>query len=147
MSECAIVTRGLSRSFDSALAVDRLDLEVPTGSVFGFIGRNGAGKTTTIRMLLDLLRPDAGSIEVLGMDPRQASVEIKRRVGYVSETPQLYRWMRVGELVRFTSRYYETWYLFPGCRTGVSPPSTPRASRYSQRLRGTTAPRHVGRSA
>jgi ABC-2 type transport system ATP-binding protein len=82
---------------------------VPRGSVFGFIGRNGAGKTTTIRMLLDLLRPDAGSAEVLGMDPRQHAVEIKRRVGYVPELPGLYGWMRVHELLRFTGRYYPTW--------------------------------------
>ena len=109
MRDCAITIRDLSRSFGSTVAVDRLDLEVPTGSVFGFIGRNGAGKTTTIRMLLDLLRPDSGSIEVLGMEPRERGVEIKRRVGYLPESPQLYGWMRVGELVRFTSRYYDTW--------------------------------------
>ncbi|MEW6750102.1 MAG: ABC transporter ATP-binding protein [Candidatus Latescibacterota bacterium] len=109
MSDWAIRTRDLCRSFGSTVAVDHLDLEVPRGSVFGFIGRNGAGKTTTIRMLLDLLRPDAGSVEVLGMDPRRQAVQIKRRVGYVPETPQLYGWMRVGEMTRFTGRYYRTW--------------------------------------
>jgi len=109
MTDCAIRTQNLCRSFGSTLAVDDLDLEVPRGSVFGFIGRNGAGKTTTIRMLLDLLRPDSGRAEVLGLDPRERAVEIKRRVGYVSETPTLYGWMTVRELVRFTGQYYDTW--------------------------------------
>ena len=107
--ECAIRTTDLRRRFGNTPAVDGLDLAVPRGSVFGLLGRNGAGKTTTIRMLLNLLQPDSGDLEVLGLDPRRHSVNIRRRVGYVAEVPQLYGWMRVAELVHFTSRFYPDW--------------------------------------
>lgn len=78
-----IVTRALTKRFGDALALDALDLVVQPGEVFGFLGPNGAGKTTTIRLLLDLLRPSAGSATVLGLDPRRDAVELRRRVGYL----------------------------------------------------------------
>jgi len=106
MTDIVIRTKQLTRQFGKTLAVNRLDLDVPRGSVFGFIGRNGAGKTTTIRMLLNLLPMTSGFASVLGLDPRKQSVEIKRRVGYVPEQHHFYRWMRVEEAVRFTSSFY-----------------------------------------
>ncbi len=109
MAETVIETRKLTRRFGKVLAVDSLDIEVPKGSVFGFIGRNGAGKTTTIRMLLDLLPMSSGYAWVLGFDPRKRSIEIKKRVGYVPEEHHLYKWMTVAEHVRFTSSFYDTW--------------------------------------
>ncbi len=81
--EPAIVTRGLEKRFGDAVALDGLDLAVPCGEVFGFLGPNGAGKTTTIRLLLDHLRPTAGSMAVLGLDPRRDGVALRRRVGYL----------------------------------------------------------------
>ena len=77
----AIETHGLTKSFRDLVAVDRLDLTVDRGEVFGFLGPNGAGKTTTIRMLLDFLRPTAGSLSVLGEDVRKPS--LRRRIGYL----------------------------------------------------------------
>lgn len=79
----AIITRGLTKSYGETLALVDLDLEVHTGEVFGFLGPNGAGKTTTIRLLLDIIRPDSGSANVLGLDPRADGVEMRRRIGYL----------------------------------------------------------------
>lgn len=79
----AIATRGLSKRYGDTLALDGLDLDVHRGEVFGFLGPNGAGKTTTIRLLLDVLRPTAGSAHVLGLDPRTDGVELRKRVGYL----------------------------------------------------------------
>ena len=109
MTDCAILTRGLTRRFGKKNAVVGLDMEVPTGSVFGFLGRNGAGKTTTIRMLVDMLAPTEGEMQVLGLDPQRQGVELRQRIGYVPENPIMYGWMKIGELVRFTGSFYPTW--------------------------------------
>ena len=79
----AIVTQGLTKRFGAVTALSALDLEVAPGEVMGFLGPNGAGKTTTIRLLVDLLRPTAGSVHVLGRDPRQEAVAVRRRIGYL----------------------------------------------------------------
>ena len=84
----AIRTVGLCRSFGALRAVEALDLEVPTGQVTAFLGPNGAGKTTTIRLLLGLLRPDAGRVELFGRPPTDRSVF--SRVGALIEMPSLY---------------------------------------------------------
>jgi beta-exotoxin I transport system ATP-binding protein len=79
---------GLTKYFGPVIGVEALSLDVPAGSVFGFLGANGAGKTTTIRLLLDLLRPTSGSASVLGFDCRRESLDVRRRVGYLpSEMP------------------------------------------------------------
>jgi ABC-2 type transport system ATP-binding protein len=74
---------GLVKDYGRVHAVRGIDLEVRRGEVFGFLGPNGAGKSTTIRCVLDLLRPTAGVIEVLGLDPRRDGVEVRQRVAYV----------------------------------------------------------------
>ncbi|MGB0098056.1 MAG: ABC transporter ATP-binding protein [Solirubrobacteraceae bacterium] len=79
----AIETHGLAKSFGATLAVDRLELRVEPGQVFGFLGPNGAGKTTTIRLLLALHRPTAGSARVFGLDAFRDSVAIHARCGYL----------------------------------------------------------------
>ncbi len=79
----AVETHGLTKSFGAARAVDRLDLCVAAGQVFGFLGPNGAGKTTTIRLLLALHRPSAGSARVFGLDSSRDSVAIHARCGYL----------------------------------------------------------------
>ena len=78
-----IQTHGLTKRYGDTLALDNLDLEVHAGEVFGFLGPNGAGKTTTIRLLLDVLRPSEGSATVLGLDPRQDGLELRKRIGYL----------------------------------------------------------------
>ena len=79
----AIRTEALTLTYGHSRGIDALDLDVPTGEVFGFLGPNGAGKTTTIRVLLDLLRPDSGRALVLGLDSVTESLAVRRRVGYL----------------------------------------------------------------
>ena len=109
MSEAVIQTEDFTRRYGRTVAVDGLNLTVERGQIFGFLGRNGAGKTTTIKTLIGLLRPTSGSVRVLGLDPVKDGIELKKRIGYVPETPQLYPWMRVREMVRFTSQFYDNW--------------------------------------
>src|SRR5215470_13902017 len=85
MSDYAIETHGLRKSFGDLHAVDGIDLAVPRGSFYGFLGPNGAGKSTTIKCLTGLLRPSAGSFRILGLDPVLDAVAIRRRIGVVPE--------------------------------------------------------------
>jgi ABC-2 type transport system ATP-binding protein len=110
MSEPSIIyTNGLTRYFGAKPAVYELNLEVPRGSVFAFLGRNGSGKSTTIRMLLGLLAPTRGNATVLGCDSASLSPEIRARIGYLTEEHQLYGWMTVRESGEFQSRFYPRW--------------------------------------
>jgi ABC-2 type transport system ATP-binding protein len=79
----AISIRGLSKDYGSGRGLFELDLEIQRGEVFGFLGPNGAGKSTTMRLLMDLIKPSAGSASVLGLDTRADSLEIRRRVGFL----------------------------------------------------------------
>ncbi len=94
----AIVLRGVRKTFGSKVAVRDLDLVVPRGSLYGFIGPNGAGKTTTIRMVMSILFPDSGEIEVLG---HASALDAKDRIGYLPEERGVYRKMKVGAFLRY----------------------------------------------
>ena len=83
----AIRLEAVTKRFSGHVAVDRLDLEVPAGRVYGLLGPNGSGKTTTIRMIMGILRPDEGQVSLLGSDPDAA----RRRVGYLPEERGLYK--------------------------------------------------------
>src|SRR5690348_7077797 len=111
MSECAISTENLSKSFGAQVAVSQLNLKIQPGAVYGFLGRNGAGKTTTIRMLLGLMRPTKGSVRVLGLDPgREADLmRILERVAFVPQRKQLYPWATPQELVRMNQAFFPRW--------------------------------------
>jgi ABC-2 type transport system ATP-binding protein len=85
-----IATAGLSKDYGSGRGLFGLDLEVRAGEVFGFLGPNGAGKSTTMRLLLDLIKPTSGSARVLGLDTAGASLEIRRRVGFLPGDLALY---------------------------------------------------------
>lgn len=105
-AELAIETRGLTRRFGSFTAVDKLDLGVRRGEVYGFLGPNGSGKSTTIRMLCGLLLPSAGDIRVLGLDiPREAEA-LKRRIGYMTQKFSLYGDLTVAENLGFVASVY-----------------------------------------
>jgi ABC-2 type transport system ATP-binding protein len=106
-----IQTAELRKSYGSVQALRGLDLQVPRGSIFGFLGRNGAGKTTTIKVLLGMARPTSGQAHVAGMpvtDPH-ASVEIRRRTAFVGEEKDLYGYMTVEEMIRFTAAFFPGW--------------------------------------
>jgi ABC-2 type transport system ATP-binding protein len=97
-AENAISVNGISKSYGSHIAVDNLTFEVRRGEIFSMLGPNGAGKTTTIRMILDILKPDAGTIEVLGGPFTEA---IKEHIGYLPEERGLYRGVRLVELLTY----------------------------------------------
>jgi ABC-2 type transport system ATP-binding protein len=109
--DLAIETRNLVRRYGNAEALRGLNLQVARNRVTGFLGRNGAGKSTTIRTLLGMTRPDSGTGTVLGhaIDNAEESVEIRRRVAYVGEDKELYGYMTVEELIRFTASFYPDW--------------------------------------
>ena len=98
MSVPAIDIRRVSKLFDSHRAVDDLSLTVPEGAIYGFIGPNGSGKTTTLRMILNIIAPDSGSIEVLG---HPASGATRDAIGYLPEERGLYKKMQVRRLLRY----------------------------------------------
>jgi len=97
----AIETRGLVKSYGPVQALRGLDLAVRQGEILGFLGPNGAGKTTTIRCLLDLIRPQGGTVRVLGMDPHERSKDVRRQVGYVPGELNLPPNMVVMDLLRY----------------------------------------------
>src|SRR5690554_3108488 len=102
--EVRIRTESLTKRYDDRAVVDNLDLEIAAGEVFGLLGPNGAGKTTTILMLLGLVEPTEGSIEVLGMDPRRHPLEVKRHVGFLPDAVGFYDTMTGRQNLRFTAR-------------------------------------------
>jgi ABC-2 type transport system ATP-binding protein len=111
----AIRIDNLTKRFRDQTAVEGLSLEVPEGAVYGLLGENGAGKTTTLQTLLGLLAPDAGRVEVLGLDPTRHGLAIRRKVGYVPEAPALYDWMTVSEIGWFAAGFH------PDATTGTAP--------------------------
>jgi ABC-2 type transport system ATP-binding protein len=108
MSDLAIETNSLHKRFGELHAVDGLDLRVPRGAVYGFLGRNGAGKTTTIRMLAGLAHASSGEMRVLDLDPRVDSVSILERTGVVIDKMVLPS-MTGNDLARFNRGFYPRW--------------------------------------
>lgn len=110
MSEPVIEARRLTKTFgEGACAVDRLDLAVPRGAVYGLLGRNGAGKTTLIRLLMGLLRPTEGETRILGEPLTAAARQVRARVAYVCQSQKLHEWMTLEELGRYLSHFYPRW--------------------------------------
>src|SRR5262249_13735979 len=107
----AVETADLCKAYGAIEAVRGLSLQVPAGSICGFLGRNGAGKTTTIKLLLGMARPTSGVARVFGLpaaDP-QSSVAIRRRTGFVSDDKDLYDYMTVAQMIRFTAPFFPQW--------------------------------------
>jgi ABC-2 type transport system ATP-binding protein len=100
----AVEIRGLTKTFGSVTALDGLDLTVPTGQVSGFLGPNGAGKSTTLRVLLGLLRADAGTVRLLGGDPWADAVALHRRLAYVPGDVVLWPTLTGGEAIDLLGR-------------------------------------------
>lgn len=98
--------RGLSRRFNSHLAVDALDLDVRRGEILGLLGPNGAGKTTTMQMLTGNLAPSAGEIRICSIDLLENPTRAKASIGYLPETPPLYRELTVGEFLHLAARLH-----------------------------------------
>ena len=109
MSESAIKIHQIHKKFGTNVVLDDVSLEIPRGQMLALLGRNGAGKTTLIRMLLGLLKPDSGAMQVDGSDPTRDAIELRRRVGYLAEDQTMYGWMTPMELCHFLIPFYPSW--------------------------------------
>jgi ABC-2 type transport system ATP-binding protein len=105
----AIDIRGLHYRAGRSFEIPNLDLRVPAGAIYGFLGPNGSGKTTTIRLVLGLLRPRGGDVRVLDRPMPQDAPHVLARVGYVPEQPHLDPTLTVREAIRFQAAFYPTW--------------------------------------
>jgi len=108
MNAPVIEITGLTRSFGQIEAVHGLNLTVTPGCCYGFFGRNGAGKTTTIKCLLNLLRPQAGTVRVFGRDPQRDETEVKARIGYAPDSVAFYPWMTVRDTLNYFASFRQT---------------------------------------
>jgi ABC-2 type transport system ATP-binding protein len=104
-----IHTERLTKYYGTKCVVNRLNLHIERGQVYGFLGRNGAGKSTTIKMLTGMVQPDCGAIEMLGENVADMNAATRARIAYIAEGHPLYNWMTVGEAVRFTRSFYPLW--------------------------------------
>jgi ABC-2 type transport system ATP-binding protein len=109
MTDYVVRTDHLTKYFGRKCVVRDLNLCVPRGSIFGFLGRNGSGKTTSLRMLLGLMRPTRGSASVFGCDSLRLTPQVRARIGYLAEGHPVHGWMRVEEAGRYQSRFYPKW--------------------------------------
>lgn len=109
MSESVIKVSELTRRFGDTTALASVSLSMSRGAVYGLLGANGAGKTTLIKHILGLLRAESGSVRVFGLDPVADPVAVLSRIGYLSEENDIPGWMRVDELIRYTSAFYPGW--------------------------------------
>ncbi len=115
MTELAIDVRGLVKCFGDKIAVDGVDIQMPRGEVWGFLGPNGSGKTTTIRMICGLLRPTAGEGRCLGYDIREQATRIKHLTGYMTQKFSFWSDLTIRENLEFVARLYR----LPNLRTVV----------------------------
>jgi ABC-2 type transport system ATP-binding protein len=107
--DSVIQVDNLVRRYGKHDAVNGLSLNVRAGKCYGFFGRNGAGKTTTIKCLLNLLRPDSGSVRVFGMDPQREEVAVKSRIAYVPDVVAFYPWMTVRGTLEYLASFRTNW--------------------------------------
>lgn len=106
----AVRTEGLTKRYGRETALGGVDLQVPEGAVYVLAGANGAGKSTLLRSFLNLVRPDSGRAEVMGLDPRRSGPEVRAQIGYVPEGGETgYRWMSAGRLLEHHAAYYPSW--------------------------------------
>jgi ABC-2 type transport system ATP-binding protein len=102
----AVELKSVVKRYSEILAVDHVDLTINQGEIFGLLGPNGSGKSTTLKMLLGLVRPDSGSVSVLGMDVQKDPVALKRLMGYVPESSRLYEFLTGVEYLDFIADVY-----------------------------------------
>lgn len=106
-SQYAVDLRGVTKRYNELVAVNNISLTVNTGEIFALLGPNGSGKSTTMKMLMGLVQPTAGQVTVLGLDVQKDPVGVKRQVGYVPESPNVYEFLTGIEYLDFIADIYE----------------------------------------
>lgn len=109
MTDSVIEIDDVRKNFRDKSVLQGLNLSIKKGQTFAFLGRNGAGKTTTIKMLMGLLKPDSGSLSVLGSNPVTNPLRVRSSVGYLAEDQTMFGWMSVEQIICFMAPFYETW--------------------------------------
>jgi len=104
--ETAVKLMGVAKRYADIVAVDYIDLNIKHGEILGLLGPNGSGKSTTLKMILGLVKPDSGSVNVLGVNAEDDPVAVKRQVGYVPESPRLYEFLTGLEYLDFVGDVY-----------------------------------------
>ena len=104
--EPAVELVRVAKQYADVIAVDYIDLDVKRGEIFGLLGPNGSGKTTVLKTILGLVKPDSGSVKVLGINVQDDPVGVKRRVGYVPESPRIYEFLTGLEFLDLTGDIY-----------------------------------------
>ena len=112
-----IKVEGLSKRYARTVAVDNISFEVQKGEIVGFLGPNGAGKTTTMRVLTCFLPPTSGTANVAGFDVVEKPMEVKKRIGYLPETPPVYPEMEVADYLSFVAKLWQRWRITGSCAT------------------------------
>lgn len=107
--ETAARIENVTRRFGKLLALNGVTFDIPRGCVFGLVGENGAGKTSLIKMILGLLKPQSGTVQVFGKDPITDPEGVLSQIGYLSEDRDLPDWMKIWELIRYTRAFYPNW--------------------------------------
>ena len=102
-----IETSGLTKAFGNLVAVNNLNLQVPKGTIFGFLGPNGSGKSTTVKMLTGLLKPDRGEVLIAGMSLSNSPIEVKKRIGVLPENLALFESVTIWEHLVMSGAVYE----------------------------------------
>jgi len=105
-TQYAVEIKDVTKRYNQIVAVNNLNLTIGAGEIFGLLGPNGSGKSTTLKMLMGLVQPTAGSITVLGLDAQKQPVEVKRLVGYVPESPNIYEFLTGIEYLDFIADIY-----------------------------------------
>jgi ABC-2 type transport system ATP-binding protein len=105
-SQFAVELKDVTKRYNEIVAVNKFNLTISTGEIFGLLGPNGSGKSTTLKMLMGLVQPTAGSVTVLGLDVQKQPVEVKRLVGYVPESPNIYEFLTGIEYLDFIADIY-----------------------------------------
>jgi ABC-2 type transport system ATP-binding protein len=109
VQDAAIAVTGLVKQFGKTKALGGLDMRVPRGSVYALLGRNGAGKSTLIQVLMGMLDANQGTVDILGLNPANDAVSLKKLIGYIPDRLPMYDWMTVAELLKFVSAFYDRW--------------------------------------
>jgi len=106
VGEHAVELKRVAKRYADLVAVDYVDLDVRYGEIFGLLGPNASGKSTTLKMIVGLVKPDSGSVSVLGIDVEEDPVRVKKQIGYVPETPRLYEFLTGLEYLDFIGDVY-----------------------------------------